>query len=481
MAAFGWPETYRVGGSVRDEMLDRESKDGDYIVRGATLGAIQKKLTLAGAAVSPLKLRDGRQVGWRASTPFGLLEIAMPRHEVTTGPGHRDFKIICDPHTSLEEDARRRDFTINALYKNVHTGKILDPLARVLAIEEDAPWGGIYDLEQRWIRTTHPDSFRDDPLRTLRALRFLSALPGEFDFVESTYQEMVTHAESVTALTLKGVSATALSELERILMGDNVAKALRYMRDSGVLQVLLPELTSMLRFEQQSAYHDKLLDEHVFDAIDAAAHLDAPLRVRMSLLFHDAGKPWMAWKDADGAKHYYALSARMAHTVDGPPTAVYSHEWWGAWLAGQALERLNAPAQLRRDVKTLIERHMLPLEKKVRSIKVHTWRAELGDALLADLITHRECDVLGKGNDVHDALEALEGIRRTQQLAISQAVPRCVKDLAIDGADLQRIGLGGRLIGEIQRALLHEVMSQPKLNESEWLMVRAAKLAKANT
>lgn len=469
MAAFGWPETYRVGGSVRDEMLNRESKDGDYIVRDVTLAAIQKKLTLAGAAVSPLKLRDGRQVGWRASTPFGLLEIAMPRHEITTGPGHRDFAIVCDPHTSLEEDARRRDFTINALYKNVHNGGVLDPLKQ-----------GLTDLvNDHWIRTTHPDSFRDDPLRTLRALRFLSTLPGEFEFVESTYQEMVTHAESVTALTLKGVSATALSELERILMGDNVAKALRYMRDSGVLQVLLPELTSMLRFEQQSAYHDKLLDEHVFDAIDAAARLNAPLRVRMSLLFHDAGKPWMAWEDVDGAKHYYALSARMVHTVDGPPTAVYSHEWWGAWLAGQALERLNAPAQLRRDVKTLIERHMLPLEKSVRSIKVHTWRAELGDALLADLITHRECDVLGKGSDVHDALEALEGIRRTQQLAISQAVPRCVKDLAIDGADLQRIGFGGRLIGEIQRALLHDVMAQPKLNEHEWLLARATKLAKS--
>lgn len=478
MSSLRLPEVYRVGGSVRDELLKRPVKDHDYIVRGAGVTRIEGALKDAGATVTSLKLRDGRKIGVRAwIQQHGYMEIVLPRRETSTGPGHRDFDIVIDKDLPLEQDALRRDFTINALYKDVKTGVILDPLAKT---QEGGEWGGLYDLECCFIRTTHPDSFRDDPLRILRALRFVSTLLG-FDLVESTFQEMKRHASSVTALTLKGVSATALTELEGILMGAQPGSVLRFMRDAGVLQVLLPELASIVGFRQESAYHDKLLDEHTFDAVQAAADFDAPLRVRMALLFHDAGKPWMAWTGEDARKHYYALTVQQIHDRLGgaPPTAVHSHEWWGAWLAGAALERLNAPAELCHDVTTLIERHMLPLEGKVRPIKVRTWRAELDDFMLRDLILHRRCDVLGKGGIVDDPLEALDELEAERWASITGGVPRSRMELKIDGHDLQRLGVHAPEMGMILKRLLYEVMAQPKLNTSEWLLARAGVLARS--
>jgi tRNA nucleotidyltransferase (CCA-adding enzyme) len=465
MASLGLPEVYAVGGSVRDQLLGCEGKDSDYLVREASIQQIREAFVAAGAqSVKPLRLRDGREVGVRAAVRgLRLIEVTLPRKEVSTGPGHRDFKIVCDQNLSLADDAIRRDFTINALYRDVKTDDILDPQ------------GGERDIGARIIRTIHPDSFRDDPLRILRALRFVSTLG--FNLELRTMLEMATHAGNVSALTLKGVSGTALEELSKLLMGEKPKYAFRLMRETKVLSVFLPELSSMIGFEQKSAYHDKTCDDHTFDAIQIAADHHASLRVRMALLFHDAGKPWMAWMDEDNHKHYYELTPEQIREYNAPPTAMYSHEWWGAFLAEKALTRFNAPADLKGDVLTLIERHMVPL-RPVKAIKVRTWRAELGDSLLGDLITHRECDVLGKGDDTEDALYALSRLREEQTWTISQGVPRSTKELTIKGTDLVALGLKGPEIGEVQRELLHEVMAQPKLNDREWLLSRAAKLAK---
>lgn len=448
-------DAYRVGGSVRDEILGRRSKDADYVVRNADLERVGAALRRGGSRPTSLKLRDGRQVGWRTPAPgVGLIEIALPRTEVSTGPGRQDFEIVVDPNLPLNRDAERRDFTINALYRDVYTHEIVDPLGR-----------GRHDLEHRLLNTTHPDSFRDDPLRTLRALRFVATLPG-FDLSKVTFAEMCRHAGAAHGLTQRGVSGTALAELEKILMGRRVAKALRYARDAGVLSVLLPELDDMLGFEQESRYHDMTTDEHTFTALDAAAAMHCDLRVRMALLFHDAGKPRSAWKGDDGRLHYYA----------NPDLGTEDHEIIGARLAAQALARLNAPASLRRDVTTLIERHMVSLSGKVRPAKVRRWRCELGDELLADLLKHRLADVMGKGSVDYSHLRALARLEQIREDAERHGVPASVKDLAINGHDAKALGLRGAGIGKALRAVLHEVVSQPdeRRQSREWQLERLA-------
>jgi tRNA nucleotidyltransferase (CCA-adding enzyme) len=465
MATLDLPEVYRVGGSVRDELLGRQAKDSDYMIRGTGFENIAHELTSNGAKISPLKLRGGgKQIGWRALVRgLGVLEIVVPRTEVSTGTGRHDFDIICDSELPLEQDAIRRDFTINALYRNVKTGDLVDPLGL-----------GQDDLKKKIIRTTHSSSFRDDPLRTLRALRFVSRLP-DFGLSIDTYDQMVLHSGAVTGLTQKGVSATALDELSKILMGSRPGLALDTAARSGVLTVLLPELEPMIDFDQRSRYHEKNTSEHVFDAVQAAAnmHTHAPLRVRMALLFHDCGKPKMAWTDDAGLQHYYALSAEKAVELGASVFSLRSHEYWGAVMAGEALHRLNAPKDLRKDVVTLIERHMLPLHENIRPIKIRKLRAELGDSLLRDLITHRLADVLGKGGDTSDAVEVLAWIANEQQRAIDADVPTNVTQLGISGRELVDLGLQGAEIGRVQKQLLHEVLAQPKLNTNEWLVSRA--------
>lgn len=448
-------EAFRVGGSVRDELLDRKPKDADYVVRGVSLVELNSAISRAGAKPSKLQTRDGQVVGARANARgLGLIEIALPRTEVSTGPRHGDFEIVCAPSLTLADDAVRRDFTINALYRDLTTREVVDPLGC-----------GVLDLNDKIIRVTNPTSFRDDPLRILRAARFVSVLPG-FSLKGSTYESMRAHADAVHGLTDKGVSGTARDELLKLLMGRRVAKSLRILRDTGALAVLLPEIAPMLGFEQESRYHDMTTDEHTFTALDAAAGMHLDERVRVALLFHDAGKPAAAWKGPDGRLHYYS----NGETED--------HEIIGARIAEKALTRLNTPARFKRDVVTLVRRHMVPVVGKVKPSKVRRWRTELGDDLLADLFKHRLADVMGKGSIDNNALLAIARLEEVRADAQRAHVPINPKDLPISGHDLIALGLDGPAIGRVQRRLLHEVVSNPKLNEREWLLARAEKLAK---
>jgi tRNA nucleotidyltransferase (CCA-adding enzyme) len=95
-----------------------------------------------------------------------------------------------------------------------------------------------------------------------------------------------------------------------------------------VLAVVLPELAPMLGFEQGSRYHDLNTDEHTFKALETAAHVDAPLRVRWALLFHDAGKPDSAWVGKDGRKHYYARNAPWTKDLGARTTRSSRRALW---------------------------------------------------------------------------------------------------------------------------------------------------------
>src|SRR5438445_8019490 len=173
-------DAYLVGGAVRDELLGHESKDADFLVPGVDTEGLKQALAPHG------KVEDlivaGRLVGARLYprdkairrlAPAGI-EFAPPRKEVSTGPGRHDFEIVADPLLPIEDDMRRRDFTVNAIARRLSTGELVDPL------------GGEQDLEQRILRTVSPTSFAEDPLRLVRALRFVSQLGLEPD--ESTLQ-----------------------------------------------------------------------------------------------------------------------------------------------------------------------------------------------------------------------------------------------------------------------------------------------------
>src|SRR5437762_5432032 len=168
-------DAYVVGGAVRDELLGLDSKDADFLVPGLDTAGLRSALAPHGR-VEDLIVADqlvgirlhSRDPKVRKLTPAGI-EFAPPRKEVSTGPGRHDFEIVADPSLSVEDDMRRRDFTVNAMARRLATGDLVDPL------------GGRADVEAHRLRTVSPQSFREDPLRLVRALRFVSQLGFEPD------------------------------------------------------------------------------------------------------------------------------------------------------------------------------------------------------------------------------------------------------------------------------------------------------------
>ncbi len=216
----------------------------------------------------------------RALAPAGI-ELTPPRAERSTGPGHRDFAIVSDATIGLEEDMARRDFTINAMAIRLDGGDLVDP------------FGGRADLAQRVLRTVGPTSFEDDPLRLVRALRFVSQLG--FDLAPETLAQMEAGAPGLAHVSAEriggGIKADGMGELSKLLLGREPQRALLLARDTGVLIRLLPEFAPAIGYALGSERQPLPLDEHVFAVVQNAADAGASLAVRLAALFHDLGKP----------------------------------------------------------------------------------------------------------------------------------------------------------------------------------------------
>jgi putative nucleotidyltransferase with HDIG domain len=342
-------DAYVVGGAVRDELLGHESRDADFLVPGVDTHGLKRALAPHGR-VEDLVVAD-RLVGVRLHprdprirrrAPAGI-ELAPPRKEVSTGPGRHDFEIVADPSLTVEQDMGRRDFTVNAMARRLSTGEIVDPL------------GGREDLRRGLLRAVGPTTFAEDPLRLVRALRFVSQLGLEPD--EPTLEQMRAEADAVRLVSGErvggGLHADGLGELSKLLLGLEPARALRLARDTGVLVSLLPEFERAIGFEQESRYHDLTVEEHTFAVVQAAADRKRSLAVRLAALFHDLGKPHVAWRGTDGRLHYYAK----------PGYAQRSHEQAGAELARAALLRLRYPNALRDRVVRIVRHHMFKVGK----------------------------------------------------------------------------------------------------------------------
>jgi putative nucleotidyltransferase with HDIG domain len=437
---------YVVGGAVRDELLGLPVQELDFVVPGVGHAELRAALEPHGR-VEDLVVAEQR-VGLRlhprdrearALQPQGI-EFAPPRVERSTGPGRHDFEIVADAAVSLEQDMERRDFTVNAIAKRLETGELLDPL------------GGREDLRRRVLRTTSPTSFRDDPLRIVRGLRFISQLG--FDPDEETLRQMREWAPRLAYVSGEriggGLATDGMGELSKLLLGPHPAKALRIARDTGVLVNLLPELAAVVGYEQESSRQHLTLDEHVIAVVQAAADAHAPLEVRLAALLHDLGKPQA---ERDGADH-----AEL-----------------GAQIAARVLRRLRYPANLQQHVTRIVREHPFAELAEPQPVDARRFLARHGDRLALDLLAHKAADFRGKDRtpEEHAALA------RFRELVESElGSPHRLADLAVDGDDLLGIGYReGPELGRTLQALLAEVVEDPTRNEREVLLARARELA----
>jgi tRNA nucleotidyltransferase (CCA-adding enzyme) len=451
-------DAYLVGGAVRDELLGLDSKDADFLVPRVDMAALRGALAPHGrvedlvVAGKPVGLRlFPHDRGVRRLAPAGI-EFAPPRRERSTGPGRHDFEIVVDPDATVEDDLRRRDFTVNAMARPLDDGPLVDP------------FGGEADLHDRVLRTVSPRSFAEDPLRLVRGLRLVSQLGLEPD--EETLRQMRDEAGSVALVSGEriggGLAADGMGELSRLLLGAEPQRALRLARDSGVLVELLPEFGRAIGFDQESHYHDLTVDEHIFAVVQAAADAHDALAVRLAALFHDVGKPHVAWRGKDRRLHFYARHGRRDHAEVG------------AELADGALRRLRYPNELRERVVRIVRYHMLDIGR-ADAVRARRLLRRFGDRLALDLLAHKEADLIGKGEHGPRDTDELERLRRFHRVVEAErGSPHRLADLAVDGTDL--IGLGyrpGPELGRTLAELLDEVVEDPSLNRRETLLAHA--------
>ena len=438
-------DAYLVGGAVRDELLGGEAKDADFVVPGVDTDGLRVLLAPHGS-VEDLRVSD-RLVGLRfrpadrevrVLVPGGI-ELAPPRREVSTGPGRHDFEIVADASLPVEEDMKRRDFTINAIARRLATGEYVDPV------------GGRRDLAQRVLRTVSPQSFREDPLRIVRGLRLVSQLGLEPD--PATREQMREHAAAIALVASEriggGLAADGMGELSKLLLGAEPARALRLARETGVLEHLLPELAAVVGYEQESARQNLPLDEHVITVVQLTADTGDRLEVRLAALLHDLGKPQA---DRTGEDH----------------AAV------GAALAARILDRLRYPTRVRRYVTQLVREHSFHELAGPTPVDARRFLAVHGDEPALDLLAHKAADLSAKERSPaeHAALA-----RSSSTSSRKRASPHTLGALAVDGSDL--IALGFREspeLGRVLSQLLAEVVEEPGRNTREWLLERSRTL-----
>jgi len=207
---------FSVGGAVRDEFLGKESKDLDVLVTGIPMDSLEQLLKKYGGVNNV-----GASFGVLKFVPKGSkeeIDIAIPRTEVPTGAGgHQGFDVTSDHELPIEKDLERRDFTINAIAKDID-GNIIDP------------YNGQEDLKNKIIRIVNPKAFSDDPLRMLRAVQFASRFG--FTIEPKTMQMIIDNASKITEIAPERI----LIELEKIVTKGNALIGVELLASTGLFK-----------------------------------------------------------------------------------------------------------------------------------------------------------------------------------------------------------------------------------------------------
>lgn len=258
---------YKVGGAVRDRLLQRPFHDTDWVVVGATPQEMTAQGFTPVGKDFPVFLH-----------PQTHEEYALARTERKSGVGYRGFVVHTSPDVTLEEDLARRDLTVNAMAAPAGwsgTEPVVDP------------YRGQADLQAKVLRHV-TDAFREDPVRILRVARFAARF-NDFTVAPETLQLMREMVGSGEADHL--VPERVWQEISRGLMESQPSRMFEVLRSCGALKVLLPELDRLWGVPQRPEYHPEVdSGVHAMLVLDMAAQLDAPLTVRFACLCHDFGK-----------------------------------------------------------------------------------------------------------------------------------------------------------------------------------------------
>ncbi len=437
-------QLYLVGGCVRDILLQKPVKDWDFTTN-ATPEEIQKMF--------PSSFYDNR---------FGTVGIPIkdaknPEHnhviEITTfrtehGYGDKRHPEVVEWGKTIDEDLARRDFTMNAIALRVTGDNPTD-------YEIVDPYEGRKDIEQKIIRSVgDPDKrFKEDALRLMRAIRFATQLGFN---IEPTTLEAIKH----DAPLLAHISHERIrDELMKILASDYPYEGIVLLKNTGLLEFILPELLEGIGISQErpGRHHKDDVFTHNLLSLKHTPSKD-PI-VRLAALIHDVAKPKVASADNQG----YVI--------------FHNHEIEGAKMAYEISDRLRLSKKDRQKIVMLVRWHMFTVDEHTTDAAIRRFIRRVGIENIQDMIDVRIGDRLGSGTATAESWRLkLFKKRIEEQLA---PAPFSINDLAIDGNDIMReLQLKpSKKVGEILQKLFAEVDEDLEKNNKEYLISRIKKLA----
>lgn len=419
-------EAYVVGGCVRDSILGREP--GDWDITTSALPEQVKEL-----------FRRTVDTGIQ----HGTVTVMMDKEgfEVTTYRVDGEYHDGRHPDAvtftrSLEEDLKRRDFTINAMAYHPEHGLV-------------DLFGGMEDIGKRIIRCVgNPvERFTEDALRMLRAVRFSAQLG--FTVEENTKAALARMSGNLEHVSVERIQ----TELVKLLVSDH-PDYLRTAWETGLTREFLPEFDACMETEQNTPHHCYTVGEHILKSL---TEIENDRLLRITMLLHDIAKPVVKKTDGNGRDHF---------KTHGPA---------GEKLAGKILRRLKFDNATIRNTCRLIRYHDLrpaPAAEDVRrSVNL------IGEDLFPLYLKVQKADLLAQSTyKREDKLARLSGVTETYQGILKRGECTSLKMLAVSGKDLINAGHpAGPELGDLLERLLDCVLKDPSLNTKEKLLEIAEK------
>lgn len=433
---------YAVGGCVRDELLGCECYDID-ICSKLRVEDVKNILLNSDYAVSDKNLRMGTVI---ISNGDFKAEYTSFRKDSYDGASGKHSPLDVEFTDDISEDALRRDFKCNAIYRDILSGENVDPLC------------GMCDVKDRILSTADASEkvFEADGLRILRLVRFYAELG--FEIEEQTLRVARKNAWRVKDIAVERIR----DELCKIFVADTAHPTL-YLKDAhvrglklldklGLVNLLLPELAGLKGLEQNKKYHIYDAYNHSLKAFELS-----PPHLRWVALLHDVGK-------------------RSAYLINNC-ASMRGHDSIGADMVDSLMRRLKFPTAERERAIKLIAGHMIDVKGDASPFKLRRFAVE-NSAIIDDLCTLKDVDAeasCGHKPDKNRLREAWEEVVR-------DGTPLSVSDLKIDGNDIIALGATGEDVGRILGELFSDTVLNPSLNNRqsalEYAKRKCEKLAK---
>ena len=441
---FKMAELYLVGGCVRDMLLGKEPKDYD-LCTNATPDDVKYIIDMANS-------KEGHD-------RYHIIETGIKHGTVTIHDCKTDMFYECTTYRidgkysdgrhpddvaftrSLEEDLKRRDFTINSFAYDFKADEIL-------MLEESF----LHDLDMGVIRCVGnaEQRFEEDALRMLRAIRFAAQLGFSID--KDTYAAISTQAYLLRQISKERIR----DELTKIIMSDN-PQMLELFCITGLEYWAFATnggwvpITAMLQCTQHNKYHYTDVFHH---SIDVVKRLPKVFNLRWAGLLHDIGKPLDKTTDEEGWEHFYEHAEKSVH------------------IAEALMDILKFSTESKETIIKYIKYHDYPLSQ-VNNRKFKQKIVEIGQEHFVDFLKLKEADAYAHALQASTsfAIDAVSTCKDRYVKFITTKQPLTTKDLAVNGNDLIEAGVQkGPLIGAVLEQLLLKVLDDPELNTKETLL-----------